>query len=214
MYSHRRLREPEMKKILAFMAMIILISAGSVWAGENALVIQVIQPSRGYTDLELGNKLGFILSGINDFEIISAEDMANLQGEESWRMENESDYLLPPSIACKYKSQYLIWVKVLRADSYINSSTVLPFVFKSHKRKYKLETELRIIDSRKGEILKKKKFEETCNGSRSLSYLELDATNEPALYADYPREMRIFSELEDITARKISEEVIKATVKK
>jgi hypothetical protein len=201
-----------MKIVIILVATVFLFSAHVARAGENALVIQVIEPSAGYTDLDLGNKIGFILSGVNDFDIVGSEDIRFQPGDEV--VEEESAYLLPPSIACKYKAQYLVSVKVLRADSYISSSTILPFVFKAHKRKYKLETELRIIDSRRGEIVRKKKFEEIHNGSRALSYLDLDATNEPALYSGYPKEMRIFSELEDITARKIAEEVIKTTVKK
>jgi hypothetical protein len=213
MYFRRRLKRPEMKKILSI-AMILVAMTALANGAERALVLQVVKPSTGYSDLGLMDKIGFILSGVNGYDVVRAENMENFPGYDASPDFYGSDYQLPPSIACKYKAQYLVRVNILKADSYISSSTVLPFVFKAHKRKYKLETELRIIDSRTGQIIKKKKFEETWNGSRSLSYLELDATNEPALYSGYPKEMRIFSELEDKAARKIAEEVIKTTADK
>ena len=202
-----------MRRVIIFAAAMLIFPILSAAAAENALVIEVSGPSQGYTDLDLGKKITYILSGVNDYDIVRPECIAQYLPEDCGINPRaaECTYKLPPSLACRYKAQYLIFVKVLHADSYISSCTVLPFIFKAHKRKYKLETELRIIDSRRGEIIKKKKYEEMRNSSRALSYLDLDATNEPALYSGYPQEMRIFSELEDIIAHKIAEEVIRTT---
>ena len=62
MCFRRRLKRPEMKKILLLAAVLIGMTALANGA-ERALVLQVVKPSTGYGDLGLMDKIGFILSG-------------------------------------------------------------------------------------------------------------------------------------------------------
>jgi hypothetical protein len=180
-------------------------------AADNTIVLHVIGPESGYVELQLEDKLGHILSGLRDYELLWANDIKDWLDEENRRDRILYSRELQMDLADRFDAGYIIWVRVLDADSYIKSGTLVPFVFKSHKRKFRIETEYRIIDSRTGKVLTSKKLKENSSGSRSLAYLDLDAYNEPALMSSYPDQLRAFSDLEDRVAEKITKQFLKVT---
>ncbi len=197
-----------MKSPAIVFLLLIFCIVGSVSAADQIMVLHVIQSDVEYIDLDLKNRLGFVLSGVNGLELVWAEEIESWKAGSDFRPGELHSHRFQRELVNDFDADYLIWVKVLRAQSNISSSTVLPFVFKSHKRKFYLETELRIIDARSGRIVSQERFEESSNGSRSLAYLDLDASNEPALHSPYTQQIMAFRELEEKTARKIAKAVI------
>jgi hypothetical protein len=202
-----------MKKAVIVLLLLISCLAGSVSAADQIMVLHVIQSDVEYIDLDLKNRLGFILSGVNGLDLVWAQEVESWKAGRDFRPGELYSHKFQREIVNDFDADYLVWVKVLRAKSNVSSSTVLPFVFKSHKRKFYLETELRIIDARSGKIVSQERFEESSNGSRSLAYLDLDASNEPALHSPYTQQIMAFRELEEKTARKIAEVVIETAKK-
>ncbi len=191
-----------LKPALVILAVLLIFPA--LLQASEVLVLHVVGPDNGYSELALKDRLGFILSGINRFNLVWAEeeDLNNLEPEQRYAHNRKLH------IADRYNAGYLVWVRVLEADVRTNSSTVLPFLFKSHKTRFSLKTEMRIIDSRSGKIVRKKRFEESRVGDRSLAYLDLDEYNEPGLMTTYPERMNAFAELENRIAEKIAKELV------
>ena len=183
-------------------------------ASGAPVALHVIAPEEGYTDLNLENRLGHIISGLHGYQLIWDNNIETWMREDSRALEINYSKELQTELAERFQARYLVWVKVLRAETYIKSGTLLPFLFKSHKRKFQIEVELRIIDSQKDGIILSKRFTETLNGSRALAYLDLDASNEPGLMAAYPEVSRNFRELEERMANMIAKELLRVTRKR
>jgi len=190
------------KAVLALLIVAVVFPTAA--RASETLVLHVIGPGNGYSELALKDRIGFILSGINRFDLVWAEEeeFEALTPQERFSHGRKLD------IADHYNAGYLVWVRVLEADVKTKSSTVLPFVFKSHKTKFILKTEMRIIDSRSGKIVRKKRFDESRTGDRAMSYLDLDEYNEPGLMTTYPEQLEAFSYLENRTAEKIAKELV------
>jgi len=191
--------------------LILAILPVSLLAAGDAVVLHVIGPEEGFTDLDLYAKLGHIISGLRGLELLWDEKVDSWISEDHRAVKLNYSKDLQRELADRFNARYLVWVKVLEAGTFTKSGTLLPFLFKSHKRKFLLEVELRIIDSKRDGMILSKRFKEVHNGSRALAYLDLDETNEPALMASYPEIMRCFDRLEKRMAARIADELLRVT---
>jgi hypothetical protein len=201
----------KLKRICLLTCMLVVCIQASLAAAGTPVALHVIAPEGGFTDLDLQNRLGHIISGLRGYQLIWDDNIESWISEGRRAMEINYSRELQTELADRFQARYLVWVKVLKAETFIKSGTLLPFLFKAHKRKFQIEVELRIIDSKKDGIILSKKFSETLNGSRALAYLDLDETNEPALMAAYPEVSRNFRELEERMAVKIVKELLRVT---
>lgn len=194
--------------------MLLICSQASALASGTPVVLHVIAPERGYTELSLENRLEHIISGLRGYQLVWSHDIKTWLSEERRAVEINYSKELQTELADRFQARYLVWVRVLKAETFIKSGTLLPFLFKAHKRKFQIEVELRIIDSKKDGIILSKRFKETLNGPRALAYLDLDASSEPDLMASYPEISRTFRELEERMAVKIAQELLRVTKKR
>jgi hypothetical protein len=202
-------------KRICLLAFVLLVCGQAPTLASGAPVaLHVIAPESGFTDLDLENRLGHIISGLRGYQLIRDDNIESWISEGRRAVEINYSKELQTELADRFNARYLVWVRVLKAETFIKSGTLLPFLFKSHKRKFQIEVELRIIDSKKDGIILSKRFTETLNGSRALAYLDLDASNEPALMAAYPEVSRNFRELEERMAVKIAKELLRVTRKR
>lgn len=182
---------------------------GTAFCADEVIVLQVDEPTQGFCDLRLEEKLYFLFSGVEGLTPAWKRDVDYWMG-----LKDRADRIIYSSpmqkeLGNQFDAEYLVWIKVLQAGTSVQSSTVMPFIFKSHKRKYIYEIELRLIDTQSGSLIKSKRFTESKNGSRSLAYLDLDEGSQPALASTYSTEMSEFEELENKIADKIVREFIK-----
>ena len=189
-----------MFKTLAITIIVITCVTSNAFATEFMLEVQ--GPERGYLDHNLETRLEFILSGINGFDLV-----LNGHARDPYA---PVDYDLKARIrrAVDNNVRYIVLIDVVEADSKIKSSTLIPAVFKAHKRKYRFEAEVRVIDSKLERIVSSERFSTSRNGSRALAYLDLDASAEPALAISHPRQITIFADMEAEVAEKIAENLI------
>lgn len=201
----------DLKRICLLVFALLICGQALALASGTPVALHVIAPESGFTELDLENRLGHIISGLRGYQLVWDNNIKAWISEGNRATEINYSRELQTELTDRFNARYLVWVRVLKAETFIKSGTLLPFLFKSHKRKFQIEVELRIIDSKKDGIILSKRFTETLNGSRALSYLDLDASNEPALMAAYPEVSRNFRELEERMAVKIAKELLRVT---
>lgn len=189
-----------MNRTITIILIVAACFASNAFATEFMLEVQ--GPERGYLDHSLGTRLEFILSGINGFDLVFDD-----RDRDPYALAN---YDLKARIrrAVDHNVRYLVLIDVVEADSKIKSSTLIPAVFKAHKRKYRFEAEVRVIDSKLEKIVSSERFSTSRNGSRALAYLDLDASAEPALAISHPKQIMIYADMEEEIAEKIADNLI------
>lgn len=200
-----------LKRICLTILVVLVCSQVPAMAAGTPVALHVIPPERGFLDLSLESRLEHIISGLRGYQLVWDENIEAWLCEDRRGLEINYSKELQNELADRFQARYLVWVRVLKAESFIKSGTLLPFLFKAHKRKFQIEVELRIIDSKQDGIILSKRFKETLNGPRALAYLDLDASNEPALMASFPEISRTFRELEERMAVKIAKELLRVT---
>ena len=190
-------------RFVPIIILVLLSLSGTIYAADEIVVLQVQGPSRGFTDLHLEDKLYYLFSGVEGLTMAWKPDVENWLEQKNYQDQLLYSPEIQRELGDRFKADYLVWIRIDRADTGIKSSTLVPFVFKSHKRKFVYKVDLRFIDTQQGSLLKNKSISESKNGSRSVAYLDLDAGSQPALASTYTIEMEAFEELENKVADKI-----------
>ena len=195
--------------LISAVFIVLLSLTGIVYAANENVILRVEGPQQGFTDLHLEDKLYYLFSGVRGMSTVWKPDVENWLDQMGYQGQLLYSPEIQRELGDQFKADYLIWVRIRQAGTEIKSSTLVPFIFKSHKRKFVYEVDLRFIDTRLGSLIKSRSISEDKNGSRSVAYLDLDAVGQPALATTYTVEMKAFDELEDKVADRIVKEFIK-----
>jgi len=187
----------------------LLVLVGTAFGANEVVVLQVEGPAQGFRDLKLEDKLYYLFSGVSGLTPAWKADVDYWMNQKDRHARILYSSPIQQELGDRFNAEYLVWIKIKQAGTAVKSSTVVPFIFKSHKRKYVYEIDLRLIDAQSGSLIKSKRIIETKNGKRSLAYLDLDESSQPALASTYSDEMAVFEELENKIADKIVREFIK-----
>jgi hypothetical protein len=104
--------------------------------------------------------------------------------------------------------RYLIWLKVEEAGIRQTDRTILPYVFRSHQRRFLLGVQMFVLDALNGKTVFSDHLESTRSGPSALSYLDFDS-NDPGLAQKYSRVKSKFGEMESELSEKIAENIVR-----
>jgi len=112
------------------------------------------------------------------------------------------------NLASELGVRYVVWMKVENAGAEQKNYTLVPYVFQSHHKKYKVAVRYYIFDSMSGKTVASSLIETKKNGPAALSYMDIDK-NDPKLFEPYSRVRGVFSEMEQEISDKIALEIVK-----
>jgi len=195
--------------LIPAVTLMLLVLAGTTFGANKVVVLRVEGPDQGFCDLKLEDKLYYLFSGVSGLTPAWKADVDYWMNQKDRNARILYSSPIQQELGNRFNAEYLVWIKIKQAGTAVKSSTVVPFIFKSHKRKYVYEIDLRLIDAQSGSLIKSKRISESKNGRRSMAYLDLDESSQPALASTYTDEMVMFEELENKIADKIVKEFIK-----
>lgn len=106
--------------------------------------------------------------------------------------------------------RYLVWLKVEKAGVVQDDHTLVPYLFRSHSRKYRMEVRMFVLDVKSGKTVVSEYFDAKKDGPSALSYLDYDESD-PKLFNSYSKVARAFDEMEEEISDKIAFEMLKLT---
>lgn len=119
------------------------------------------------------------------------------------------DPALMTEMAVASNSRYLVWLRVEEAGIRKSARTYIPYVFRSHHRKYVLCIRMFVLDSYSGKTVETRRYESTKKGPAIMSYMDYDP-NDPGLIQSYPELGLRFAEMEDEIADLIATDIEQA----
>jgi len=162
----------------------------------------------GFQELQLPDRIYSRIVGFPGIGIATPE------ATEAALKENplpETKYFVPDlmvDLAGAVGVRYLVWLKVEKADTQKSAHTFIPYVFRSHHRKYVLGVRMYVVDSFAGETVAAEYFEADRKGPAVMSYLDYDE-NDPGLVQKYTSVRAKFAEMEEEISNKIADEIMK-----
>jgi len=195
---------------LAAFAAVLMVAVVPLPAAEQAIIYSS-GPEMGYVDLDLANKVAARLSAYWPDRLLTERELRSWLEEKGCGIELGFSPTIPLEAATMFGARYFLWIRVERAESRITSGMVLPALMKTHKRHYWVKAQMRVYDAKLGRMIACFDLEERIGGPRTLAYLDLDASNEPAMAISCVQERVAFEELGDCLARRIVDGFLAAT---
>ncbi len=193
------------------LAVLSLLAASGIASGEPTFAI-CFRPSQAeFQELELSGEIYEKLVGQPEMEVFLPERVDSVL-RESPRLNLDSyepDMLT--DLAAQVGARYLIWLKVKKAGIEQANRTLIPYVFRSHHRRYVLGIQMFILDSYSGKTVLSEYFESHRSGPCALSYLDFDSNN-PDLIQKYSVVKGEFEEMEQELSERISRRVVKTVL--
>jgi len=129
------------------------------------------------------------------------------------RKDFASDIYIPElmtELAYSMNVRYLVWLKVEEAGVEQSNHTLVPYLFRSHHKKYRMGVRMFVLDVESGKTVVSEYFEVKRKGPSALSCLDYD-DNDPKLFQKYSEVSRTFDELEEEISDKVAYEMLKLT---
>lgn len=106
--------------------------------------------------------------------------------------------------------RYIVWLEVKEAGIRQSDRTLIPYLFRWHRRSFALAVQVFMFDSILSRTVLSEYFESKRSGPSSLSYLDFDPNN-PSLFKKYSIVKGKFSEMEGELSEEIAKSIAEVT---